>query len=566
MSGLKSKDQIKFYLSLIFLFVCVLSCGYFLFSPLGFVPVPWPDAPSFFLPWRELAQWPPAFKMHNYAAFVPSMDEANFGTMPALTVVLGMGSSFGLMKIFSPTLALKVISILALVSWACLLWGILVERSPSVKERIIPFIFGIAALWDPTLRWVTIAIRPEPWLGLIWILILRCFWRVSEEKASFSSKDLWIIAGWLALSAYFHFAAIVFVPAVTVALLPRWDGHFFRVWMLRLVGVGCRTLVFLSPWLIYCLLNFTIFIEQLSGQFGRLDIANPYFDQFLGSLFNEMGSPVGLPKMFIVAQVLLWFMIFILTGRLFLQIYQNIFFRIGGRTDEKDLNSILLLEFASALAFWTSFYLFYKKPEAWFVTLPHFLFWPWLGISWLSFQREKGLGLIGRRLLAGAVCGFALISVASSVIQAKNMPPSYRWSIFEDWVDCIDGVLQANIQSAHPKIWETFLPSLQVDLAVRHPNYHLTRILDYQDLREKAWRFAQTTDAIIVSSTVGDYSGGVNAESVTRYSGPVRPGDENIYAQVPFGRDVLQKLSSLQWDKKICQIGVFWAAIATRRN
>jgi hypothetical protein len=69
--------------------------------------MPWPDAASFYVPWHDLFQWPPAWKASCVAAFVPSAAHANFAMMPALTLVLGSLSSLGLMKIMDPTLTLK---------------------------------------------------------------------------------------------------------------------------------------------------------------------------------------------------------------------------------------------------------------------------------------------------------------------------------------------------------------------------------------------------------------------------------------------------------------------------
>ncbi len=557
--------RIKTNGSWLLLMTVLVSCGYFLFSPLGFAPVPWPDAPPFFLPWRDLAQWPPTFRMHNYAAFVPSMEEANFGTMPGLTVVLGGLSSFGLMRLFSPTVALKLISMLALVGWAWCLSAWVLRGRAAAERWFVPWIFLFAALWDPTLRWVTIAVRPEPWLGLIWAVLLRYFWWISQGSNRFSNRSLWLISGALALSAYFHFAAIAFVPAVIVALIPAQKTRYLQVWLGRLIGVGVGTLIFLMPWLVYCIRNFPIFMEQIGAQFGRLNIDNPYFKySFLSGLFVEMGSPVSLPKFFLIGKILLWALVFLMTFRLLFGLARELF-------EEEPLKkrpyawSQVLLELSACTAFWSSFYLFYARPEAWFVSLPHFLFWPWLVLTWMGLGENEPIHVILRKALIQMTGGFAMISVIASLVQSQQMPPSYRWPVFNDWVDCIDHEIQANVRREHPKVWETYLPSVLVDLAVRHPGYDLTRTLDYHELSERAWAFALGTDAIILSRTVQDQPSASSPETFTRYFGLIRPWDEAVCASVPFGDRVLSELSPTQWNTKVCHYGGFWATVVTRK-
>ncbi len=551
--------------SILFALIVLLSGVVFLFSPLGFVPVPWPDAPPFYLPWRDLIQWPPVWRMGNYAAFVPSLDQVNFGTMPGLTIVLGGISSLGLMHIFSPTVTLKLICLFALMSWAWMLWTWLIQLPLFRARPYFALIICLAALWDPTLRWVTLAVRPEAWVGLIWLYILKELWKTHVNSEPLSSKTLWIVSGSLALAAYFHFDAIALVPGVAMMLMPSPGERFLQVWFQRLVGVGLRTVLFLSPWLIYCLVNFKLFLEQIGAQFGRLAIPNWGFeDGLFSALFIEMGSPVNLPKFFRISRVAMWVMIFVMTGRI---LYEAVKTKMQGDPPWARPKSLFLLSFelGAGLVFWSSFYQWYSKPEAWYVGLCHFVFWPWLVVT-IAALHEKTLEKSRLPSFLIFFSGlFALGAVSASIVQLKQMPPSYRWPVYDAWVDCIDQEIQSKVRSENPKIWQTFLPDVLVDLAVRHPNYDVTRVLDYQDLAERAWRFAQTTDAIILSSYVDD-SRHDGMQEFTQYSGPYRPDYSHFYGYVPFGDRVLRELFPENWDTKICHFGNFWASVVTRRS
>jgi hypothetical protein len=161
--------------------------------------------------------------------------------------------------------------------------------------------------------------------------------------------------------------------------------------------------------------------------------------------------------------------------------------------------------------------------------------------------------------------GFALISVSASIVQSKQMHPSYRWSVFDEWVNCIDSGIQSHIHSDHPKIWQTHLPDVLVDLAVRHPEYDLTRTLDFYDLADRAWSFALTTDAIILSQYLNEPKVESNLETFTRYSGPPRPRDAPLYKDVHFGERIVKEFSPEKWDTKICHYGNFWASVVSRK-
>src|SRR5262245_9928936 len=51
------------------------------FSPLSFVPVPWPDDSAFYFVGREFWKWPPRWVMLPQAPFEPTYRIFNFNTM-----------------------------------------------------------------------------------------------------------------------------------------------------------------------------------------------------------------------------------------------------------------------------------------------------------------------------------------------------------------------------------------------------------------------------------------------------------------------------------------------------
>src|SRR3954463_6750855 len=80
-------------------------------SRLAFAPVPWPHQSAFYLPGVELFQWPPRWRMHAEAAFVPSYDVANFRTMPGLPVLLGLVSRVVHPDWMSATQVIRLVSL-----------------------------------------------------------------------------------------------------------------------------------------------------------------------------------------------------------------------------------------------------------------------------------------------------------------------------------------------------------------------------------------------------------------------------------------------------------------------
>ena len=92
--------------------------------------------------------------------------------------------------------------------------------------------FVLSALWDPVHRWSALAVRPETWISLIWLLLLKEIYQIRKDSDHFGSRQRWLLAFYLALAAYFHFAAIIFVPGTMCSLLPLHATGFkaFKIW------------------------------------------------------------------------------------------------------------------------------------------------------------------------------------------------------------------------------------------------------------------------------------------------------------------------------------------------
>jgi hypothetical protein len=561
MSFSRKHDQWAIALSVLIL---VGTAVFFCFSRLGFGPVPWPDGSAFYLPALELISWPPSWRMHAQAAFVPSYDEANFNLMPALPIVLGVLSKLGLLKIIAAPLLIKIISVVALLIWAGVFWRWLFQA--LVQQSIPPFralrdsaILGLAALWDPTIRWGTLVVRTETWVGLCWMIILTVLWK-NRKTDLLPSKALWKISGLLALSAYFHFEAIILVPAVGLAIMPQSFSKkgFFKAWWDSLLQIGLRTALFLSPWILYVLTHFSLFLKQMEVQFFRLSGSNVWISSphlFFHSLFLEHGSPQGVPKIFNVAKAIFWVLILVLSISLGHKIYKTI------QQPKKTESLFSRLTLAAAAAFWVSFYLWCTKAEVWFITLCHLMFWPWLGLTLLEYYGKKPNIFATTLKNSGIVYGY--LAILGTLVQAQKIQPQYNWSEYQDWVSCIDRDIQKAIHHSVPKIWQPYVPDVLVELSSRHPDYDLTRALDFHILSQNAWDFMKKADVLLLT-TFFDIPHG---QTPQRYDGPPREEDITTQQKIPFGRESLNRLPLEQpgaWTTHVCHYGPFWASILSK--
>jgi len=222
-------------------------------SPLAFVPVPWPDDAAFYFAAVELFQWPPRWVMLPQAPFEPTYAYFNFNTMPLYPMLIGIGRFVAI----DGSHALKLYSLAALGSCAALL--AIACRRGGLPSALALLLAAIVPL-DPALRWASAVVRPESLIALCGTAL------VLGLTLGFPRR--WKTHGWwdpaaflLAVAAYLHFNAIhlVFPVVVAYAAQPR-----------RLVGVGARTVLYLTPWLLSAVLHPQIFLQQMTTQWARL--------------------------------------------------------------------------------------------------------------------------------------------------------------------------------------------------------------------------------------------------------------------------------------------------------
>ncbi|MGK5085827.1 hypothetical protein WDW37_21265 [Bdellovibrionota bacterium FG-1] len=540
---------------------------FFLASRLPFGPVPWPDASAFFLCGPDLLNWPPAWKMHNQAAFIPSYDIANFNIMPALPFVLAAAMKLGFGTLVTPSFLLKGISLLGLLAWTWALWTLLIEwLTPNHgRSRALwaASLLALGGLWDPILRWGTFVVRTEIWIGLCWVWILRELgrWeRIEAETPELAQEKwprlAWRLAGFIALSAYIHYEAVFFVPAIIIGL------GFSRGWFRRLLGIGLRTLAFLSPWLLFVFVHFGLFFEQMEIQFHRLAHVNtwmlsPYL--IFHSLFLEHGSPAGSPKFFNLAKGLFWALILGLS-----LIFPRTLFQVIGQAFRRSapVGSRVLL--AAILAFFFTFYLWATKAEVWFITLCHVSAWCAFGAALLCLQTSWK-----SRIVVGFSGAYALLGLAASIGQAHDISPGYTWAQYTKWVDCIDQISQLATPLEHggvAKIWEPNVPDVLVELSQRHPGWDLTRSLDFPNRRNLALDAAQRMDVIILSRAFNPK----DAAATAQYQGRLRMPDLDRLSReedLPFGPWALNELgrTNSPWKSVVCEVGPFWATVVFKK-
>jgi hypothetical protein len=520
-----------------------------LLTRLVFGPVPWADGSAFYLPSLELIHWPSAWKMHAQAAFVPSYDQANFNLMPGLPILLGVVARSGLLNFFEPQVLIRIVSLTGLLAWAWLLWKWLIELLGSSRNSLIAAsVIALAALWDPILRWGTLVVRTETWIGLCWLWCLREMhrWEKSGDSPSAWNRIAWRISAGLAAAAYFHFEAAYFVPAAVVGL------GFSRGWFGRLLGIAGRTLLLLSPWLLYVVLHPALFWEQMLVQFYRLSHGNHWMSNaymIFHSLFIEHGSPAGSPKFFNVAKGIFWL------GLMGLTVFTGFTLIVRRR-------ALAWRALAASLAVFAScFYLWATKAEVWFITLCHLTFWSWVAIVLALITGRAALTSQrwAQQLVVGLAGSFAVLSLLAAIGQARAISPGYSWPVYQAWVDCIER------SASGPKLWQPHVPDVLVELSHRRPEWDLTRALDFPAHLDLALQAGRRMDSILFTRFFNPKDEGKN------YAGPLREFDRDIMSRgvdTPFGPWALEELlgkDSAHWQARVCEVGPFWATVLVRK-
>lgn len=487
--------------------------------------------------------------MASQAAFVPEYLEANFNTMPLLPLALGLLSRLGMSDLIGPVLVTRIFSLLGLVLLVGVYWKLLQKNIGA--GFVAAFAAAMGLLWDPVIRWGTQVVRTETWVAIAWIMILRELVTLQRpEIAKQPSRSLWRIGGWLAFGAYTHFEAIVWAPAVVVALWPFTQSKASfktraRIWLFRNLEVAWKTLVFLSPWLLYVIWNFSLFLSQMHTQFFRLDQENSYFrDSYsiFHNLFLSLGNAGGWPKFFNLAKAVFWLGLLGLVAK-----------TAVASKDRARLAPLL----GSAVAFAATYWLWYKKPEVWFITLCHAAFWAWFAVAFPPVEDRRA-----RKVWIAFASVLAFLSIATTAIQSREIPAQYNWTTYQAWVDCIDRTIRLGVKDSATrpalKVWQPHVPDVLIELRARRPAYELTRALDFPAAMDRAREYSRTVDALVLSrhAPVLEAAGRASV-----YEGAERPDDREILKnelEVPFGTWTLEA----EWRHQICHHGPFWASIA----
>ena len=282
-----------------------------------------------------------------------------------------------------------------------------------------------------------------------------------------------------------------------------------------------------------------MFIEQMQLQFGRLSHGNAFFEnpyQVFHGFFISIGSPEGQPKFFNIAKFTFWISILLST------VY-GIFSK----------NKFLL---AVTFLFIESFYLWASKPEFWFVPFAHMMAWILIAALLRNSNAFQPRPLKALTALVGI---YALISAAANTVEAYRTPASYNWSIYHDYVSCIESAIP---KKPHPRVWQVGYPDVLVELFSKNHDLDLTRSLDFQERLPAALNLISTFDLVILNFAIGPI-----AELPQPYRGPERDGDQRIAktGAIPDGYDVWDRLHRdiAHWNIQICNQGPFWAELAS---
>ncbi len=497
-------------------------------SSLSFFPVPWPDDSAFFLSGLELVSWPPRWRMHAQAPFIPSYDIANFNIMPGLSFILGLAYRLGL----TTDHAFRLLGMAVFAAWAALL-GLWLRRRKAAEFWC--WAIPLGAILSPAARWGAMVVRTEIWQALLWTAILM------ELDGAFQRKSRWRLPALLAIAAYIHYEAIVWVAPVALAVLMSSRGAD-DAWR-TLVGIGWRAAALLTPWILFVLWHWNLFWSQMDTQFHRLSGPHPYASTLYGFvhyLFISLGNPVSYPKFFNIGKALTWGMLIFTLGLNLWRAYRN-------RVERP-------VRVAASAAIFTTFYLWMNKPETWFTTLIHAAIWP---LAALAVSRATSVSRFPE--IMGRLAVAALIVVQAGVAGQHwwKTRETFTWSNYRSWVDCVDSTI-----GDRTKIWQPHWPDMLVELAGRKPDRDYTRAVDFQNIAPLIRAHAEKSEVIIHSLFRAPDETGSRED----HTGEPRPGDLHFvtdYPWIPFKEHAAPKMGP-PWRLTVCQRGPFWAGISLR--
>lgn len=450
------------------------------FSALSFVPVPWPDDSAFYFVAKDFFRWPPRWVMLSQAPFEPTYTIWNFNTMPLYPILIGLGRFIGidgswLLKLWPLGFWAASGSVLALALYRAGL------------PPVLTAVFTLAYALDPTMRWASVLVRPESLIGLCGVVLV-----MGLTFKRFDRKDYpWYwdpVAFWLAVGAYAHFNAVHLVLPVLLAFLfqPR-----------RLFDIGVKATMYLSPWIGTVVGHPQLFWTQMNTQWARLAVKNHWLDSLpssITSMFQALGAPEPWPQFLYWASFVMWPLI----G---LAVVWGLLVPAARRFQETDVSLV-------PAAAWvvSSFWLWHNKPEVWFIFYLHQAVWCFAGVAAVKLWQKKKLIAFASLLVPTAAC--VLIFALVNVVQADHLShsPSWHWSTYNQFVDCIDQRLTAQETAlGHPKpfrVWAPTFPDTTIELSRRHPDWRFTRTNDFYARNHLAIQHGNQVEAVVVTEMI----------------------------------------------------------------
>jgi len=463
-------------------------------SPLAFVPVPWPDDSAFYFVAKELFKWPPRWVMLPQAPFEPTYRIFNFNTMPLYPILIGLGRFVGIDGSF-------LLKIWPLSAWA-LSGSLLVV---ALFRARLPFLFALlvalAFSLDPELRWASVLVRPESLIGCFGMAMVLGLTLGFPEKLK--PRKFWDpIAALLALAAYAHFNAVHLLFPVIFS----WASASLALSTKRLIHIGLKTALYLSPWILTVFWHWDLFVKQMTLQWSRLDVPNPWLSSTataMWGLFQNLGSPTRWDPHIYYAAMGMWALILLIPGLIPGFEFLN---KLKDRGNPHPSCSLSLLPavgwVVGALWIWTS------KPEVWFMYYLHIATWCLVGLGALKLWQSQGplrvpvgVGLIG--LLTFITGIFAYVDIQ----QARQLgaTQSWNWPAYTSWIDCVDQrltQLDKNLGHKRPfQVWDPTAPDITVELSRRHPDWEFTRTNDFLTRSDLAIQHGWETSAVVVTET-----------------------------------------------------------------
>lgn len=479
-------------------------------SPLSFVPVPWPDDSAFYFVAHELFKWPPRWVMLPQAPFEPTYRIYNFNTMPLYPILIGLGRFIGI----DGSHALKLWPLGAWAASVALLGGYLFRAR-------LPWILAALAILipaaDPILRWASVLVRPESLIGLCGMLIvLRLSFGTSA--APIKRHMFWDpIAAALALAAYAHFNAIhLLFPVIGFYLIERPYRQAFR----DLVRTGLLTALYLCPWVLTVLWRLDLFLHQMKTQWYRLSVGNDWLDspaKMMTGIFHSMGSPESWsPLLTYGGGTLIWILLLTALGwGIFFPAAKSLKLQLRKQDFPKQSPSPSLVPSAA----WVlgSAWLWYSKPEVWFTYYLHLSVWTFGALALLRlWQSRPRRDDSARPIKLFPLSAWTLVLAASAALftstdigQAARLgqSQSWRWSTYDDFVECVDRELvkieQTRRDRSRPmEVWCPTFPDITIELSRRHPEWQLTRTNDFMERSHLAIQHGKDVDAVVVTETI----------------------------------------------------------------